>query len=79
MPAVNIAALMTDGKHHFVYVVGRDNTVERRQVVPGDQVGERQAVLSGLKEGELVITGGSHKAVPGGKVNPIGFAEVNRR
>ena len=79
LPAVNIAALMTDGKHHFVYVVGRDNTVERRQVVPGEQVGERQAILSGLKEGELVITGGGHKAVPGGKVNPIGFAEVNRR
>ncbi len=79
LPSVSISSLMTDGKHHFVYVVGKDNVVEKRQVVAGMQVGERQTILSGLKEGELVISGGSHKATPGQKVNPIGFADPNRK
>ena len=79
LPSVSVASLMTDGKHHFVYVVGKDNVVEKRQVVPGMQVGERQTILSGLKAGELVITGGIHKTAPGGTVNPAGFAEVGRK
>ena len=79
LPSVGVAALMTDGKHHFVYVVGPDNTVEKRQVVTDRQVGDRQLIRSGLKEGELVVTGGSHKAAPGKKVNPIGFAEAERK
>ena len=79
LPAVSISALMTDGKQHFVYVVGADNLVEKRTVQTGAQVGEQQLILSGLKEGELVVTGGSHKAVPGKPVKPIGFAEVERK
>lgn len=79
LPAVNVAALMTDGKNYYVYVVGKDKKVEKRSVKIGAQVGERQTVLSGLREGEMVVTGGIHKTAPGGTVNPAGFAEVDKK
>ena len=73
----------------MVIVVKKDAGEERlngllewlkaRNVTPRVTVGERQTILSGLKAGELVITGGSHKAAPGQKVNPIGFVEAERK
>ena len=78
-PAVSVSALMTDGRGYYVYVVDKDNKVERRNVTIGEQVGDRQIVLSGLKAGETVITGGIHKTAPGGTVNPAGFAEADRK
>ncbi len=76
IPSINVAALMTDGKEHFVYVVNKDNVVEKRKIEAGSQVYDRQAVLSGLSAGERVIVGGLHKATPGARVKPISFAEV---
>lgn len=70
-PAVSVTALMTDGKKHYVYVVGPENKVERRNIVIGPQVQDKQVVLSGLKTGETVIIGGIHKTKPGEKVNPV--------
>ena len=78
LPSVNVAALMTDGTDHFVYVVDKDNKVEKRKVVTGKQIYDRQAVLSGLAAGDRVIVGGLHKAVPGGTVNPVGMAEPGK-
>ncbi len=78
LPSVNVAALMTDGKDHFVYVVDADNKVEKRKVTLGKQVFDRQAILSGLAVGERVIIGGLHKTVPGGTVSPVGLA-VNEK
>ncbi|MCD8140947.1 MAG: efflux RND transporter periplasmic adaptor subunit, partial [Planctomycetaceae bacterium] len=71
VPAVGTAALMTDGQAHYVYVVGPDDTVERRSVVAGDLVQRRQAITSGLVPGERVITGGMNKIRPGDKVRPV--------
>ncbi len=75
LPSVNVAALMNDGKNYFVYVVDKDNKVEKRQITVGNQVYDRQIVTSGLSAGEKVITGGLHKASPGGTVNPATPAE----
>ncbi len=71
LPAVSVTALMTDGKTHSVYVVGPDNKIERRTIVIGPQVQDKQIVLSGLKPGENVVTGGIHKTKPGDVVNPV--------
>lgn len=76
LPSVNVAALMTDGKDHFVYVVGKDNKVEKRKIITGKQVYDRQVVISGLVKGEKVIIGGLHKTVSGGTVNPVGKLET---
>ena len=77
-PAVNVSALMTDGKNHFVYLVDKDNKVEKRHVVIGNQIYDRQLILSGLNAGDRVIVGGLHKTAPGGTVNPVGMAEPNK-
>ena len=70
-PSVSVTSLMTDGKNHYVYVVGPDNKVERRNIQIGPQVQDRQVVTSGLKTGETVVVGGIHKVKPGDKVNPV--------
>ncbi len=74
LPAVNVAALMTDGTSHFVYVLDQENRVEKRQVVTGDQIYDHQIVTSGLNAGDRVIIGGLHKVAPGSTVNPVGLA-----
>ena len=71
LASVGVSALMTDGRQHFVYVVKADNSVERRAVKTGPQVGSRQLILDGLAEGEQVIVNGIHKVRPGQPVNPI--------
>ncbi len=71
LPAVSVTALMTDGKKHYLYIVGPENKVERRNVVIGPQVLDRQIIASGLKTGETVIVGGIHKTKPGDTVNPV--------
>ncbi len=76
--AVTVSALMTDGEHHYVYVLGADNKIERRQIVVGAQVSDKQLVLSGLKEGETVVVAGIHKVKPGDVVTPV-FSETSAK
>ncbi len=76
LSAVNISALMTDGREHFVYVVGQDNKVERRVIKLGDQVHDLQAVTAGLAPGERVVVSGLHKIAPGAVVNPVARVEA---
>ena len=71
LPSVSVTALMTDGTHHYVYVVTPENKVERRNITIGPQVRDRQIVLTGLKKGESVIVGGINKTKPGEQVNPV--------
>ncbi len=71
LPSVSVTALMTDGEHHYVYVVTPGNKVERRDVVIGPQVKDRQGILSGLRVGETVVIAGINKIKPGEKVNPV--------
>lgn len=71
LPSVSVTALMTDGEHHYVYVVIPENKVERRDVVIGPQVKARQGILSGLQVGETVVIAGINKIKPGEKVNPV--------
>lgn len=73
--AVSASAMMTDGKKHFVYCVDKNNKIRRREVVPGDIVGTQQNFISGLKAGEVVVTGGMHKVRPGTEVKPV-FSKI---
>lgn len=70
-PAVKLSALMTDAKGNYVYVVGPDNKVQRRDVRLGSMIGNLQTILEGIKPGEIVIVDGTHKAAPGAQVNPV--------
>ncbi|MCB0496503.1 MAG: efflux RND transporter periplasmic adaptor subunit [Cyclobacteriaceae bacterium] len=61
---------------HSVYVVKEDNTVETRQVITGDKVGELWVIKEGLKPGEKVIIEGLQKVGSGVKVDPVPYNEA---
>ncbi|MTI43262.1 membrane fusion protein (multidrug efflux system) [Roseibium hamelinense] len=63
-------AIQLDAKGHFVFVVGTDDTVERRDVTLGNQIGRDWVVSSGLKAGDPVVIQGLQKIHEGVKVTP---------
>ena len=58
---VNRKAVLTDQDRRYVYVIDGDNTVGRRQVVTGRQVGQLLVIESGLESGDRVIVNGLQK------------------
>ncbi len=67
--AVPRAAMQTDMSGDYVYVVGKENTVERRNIKAAELDGTIY-ISEGVKPGELVIVEGISKTRPGGKVAP---------
>lgn len=55
----------------YVYVIGKDSTVEQRMVETGRTDGPDIAILSGLTENDLVISGNLQKIWPGVPVQPL--------
>ena len=53
-----------------VYVVGAENKAELKTIKKGNQLGQLTEIVSGLSEGEKVITEGFLKVKPGMIVNP---------
>ena len=70
LPAVPPSAVMHENKGSYVYVVGKDNKVEKRYIVPGNSTPSWQLIRAGLKKGETVIVQGTHKTMPGAVVEP---------
>ena len=61
-------AVMREQLGNFVYVVGKEDKIERRKISLGAKNGTFFAVLDGLKKGERVVVSGLQKAHPGQKV-----------
>lgn len=55
----------------YVYVVGKGNTVDQRLVSLGPTSGDLVAILSGVSEGDQVITGNLQKIGPGMPISPL--------
>ena len=55
----------------YLYVVGKGNTVDQRIVSLGPINGDQVAILSGVSEGDQVITGNLQKIGPGVPVSPL--------
>lgn len=55
----------------FVYVVRKDNIVEKRFIETGPETDNKVIVERGLKRGERIVTEGYHKLQHGMKVNPV--------
>lgn len=53
-----------------IYVLGNDTTAQLKDVVAGRILGEQVEIVSGLNEGETVITSGQINLVDGTKVSP---------
>ncbi len=54
----------------YVFVVKPDNTLELRNVKPGQAQGEFTVVTEGVQPGETVVVAGHLQLAPGGKVVP---------
>lgn len=68
--AVPRAAVLADQQGDYVFVVGKDNKVEKRPVKLGQSTPALAAVLSGLREGENVVVDGIQRVRPGLVVSP---------
>ncbi|MER8461324.1 efflux RND transporter periplasmic adaptor subunit [Mesorhizobium sp. M1396] len=55
----------------YLYVVGKGNTVDQRLVSLGPTSGGQVAILSGVAEGDQIITGNLQKIGPGMPVSPM--------
>jgi membrane fusion protein, multidrug efflux system len=64
-------AVQTGQNGQYVFVVKPDLKVEMRPVVLGRLVGNQQALASGVKPGETVITDGQSRLVPGATVQVV--------
>ena len=63
----------------FVYVVGKDDKVEFRQVTAGSSVGELRVIEKGLSEGETVVIEGLQKIKPGMTVKPETASQKSKK
>ncbi|MBR1966934.1 MAG: efflux RND transporter periplasmic adaptor subunit [Lentisphaeria bacterium] len=68
LPAVKLSSVMYDSTGPYVYVVDKDKKAVKRPVVLGNMLADKQFVVSGLKKGELIVTDGMHKIMPGQEV-----------
>ena len=69
---VPLAAIFQHGTHPAVWVVDRESgAVELRPVQIARWRSDTAAILSGVKDGELIATAGVHKLEPGQKVKPL--------
>jgi membrane fusion protein (multidrug efflux system) len=72
------AAVLTDQRGDFVYVVGADNKAERRSIRTGTQSTPELAVIAeGVKEGEQVVVEGLQRVRPGAPVSPAPVAAAS--
>ncbi|WP_293881236.1 efflux RND transporter periplasmic adaptor subunit [Sphingomonas sp.] len=67
------AALLDDGGKSFVFVIDR-GVAKRRDVAPGNTAGDSVTILTGLKEGERVVTEGGTALEDGMKIREAGSA-----
>ncbi len=68
LPAVRLSAIMYDENGPYVYIVDGSKKVAKRSVVLGNMLADKQLITSGLKKGELIVTDGMHKVMPGQEV-----------
>jgi RND family efflux transporter MFP subunit len=64
------AALMSDQRGRYLFVIKPDQTVEARTVTVGAKVGSFIAIVTGLTGEETIIINGLQRARPGVKVDP---------
>jgi membrane fusion protein (multidrug efflux system) len=69
--AVPERAVQTGMGRQFVYVVGKGDTVQTRDVKTGPWAGDRWIIDRGLMPGDRVIVDGIQKIAPGRPVKPV--------
>lgn len=77
-PKLPESAIMSDEKGSFVFILGKDNRVERRNVTTGIVTPEGIAVTGGLSGSERVIERAGQFLNEGDKVNPAAAGSGGR-
>jgi HlyD family secretion protein len=70
-PQLPESAILSDDEGSFVYVVGKDNRVERKKVTPGLVTEQGIAVPQGLTGSERVVERAGQFLNVGDKINPV--------
>ena len=70
-PMLPESAIQTDEKGQFVYVVGQDNTVQRRGIRTGIVTENGIAIVEGLTGNERIVLRAGGFLAPGDKVKPV--------
>ena len=70
VPLLPQSAVMSDAKGSFVYLIGGNNTVSRRDVTVGDVDDRGVTILRGLAGSERVVAAAGAFLNPGDKVKP---------
>jgi multidrug efflux pump subunit AcrA (membrane-fusion protein) len=68
--SVPLEGLDLQGHSAIAYVVDSNHKIQVRQVAVGLETPDRVEVLSGLKQGELVVAGNRSQLSPGQQVTP---------
>jgi membrane fusion protein (multidrug efflux system) len=68
--AVPLRAVQQGPKGHFVWVVGKDSTVQMRPVAVGQWQGDDWLISSGLEPNDVVVVDGALTLTPGATVKP---------
>jgi len=70
LPLLPQSAVLSDDKGNFVYVVGQDNKVQRRDVKIGEVNDNGVSIASGLTGNEAVVSSAGAFLNPGDKIIP---------
>ena len=68
--AVPLRAVQQGPKGHFVWVVGKENTVDMRPVAVGQWIGDDWLITGGLDPNSVVVVDGTLTLTPGAAVKP---------
>jgi membrane fusion protein (multidrug efflux system) len=68
-------ALLLRGSDAYVYVVGEDQTVARRQVTVGERRRGEAEITEGLEGGETIVVAGLQTIAEGQKVRPVSSSD----
>ena len=70
-PMLPNSAIQTDAAGNFVYIVGKDDKVERRAIKTGEVSDRGVAVTEGLNGDERVVLSAGAFLAPGQKIKPV--------
>ncbi|MGN6819750.1 MAG: efflux RND transporter periplasmic adaptor subunit [Sphingomonas sp.] len=70
-PLLPNSAIQTDATGNFVYIVGKDDKVERRPIKTGEVTDRGVAIVEGLNGDERVVLAAGAFLAPGQKIKPV--------
>jgi len=70
-------AIGTDQDQRFVWVVNKDNQVQKRKVILGAHIEESRVIKEGLHADEWLVIEGLQKLRPDSKIDPERIANVD--